>query len=85
MVRDLFRDKEQTEFIIATIPTVLGINESRRLLKALREDEIPCNRIIINQACDCLGRDWFFVTFFPVQVCFRQPSCIFAIAVNALL
>lgn len=49
MVRDLFRDKEQTEFIIATIPTVLGINESRRLLKALRKDEIPCKRIIINQ------------------------------------
>lgn len=49
MVRELFKDKEQTEFIIATIPTVLGINESRRLLSALRKDDIPCKRIIINQ------------------------------------
>ncbi len=50
MVRDLFRNKEQTEFIIATIPTMLGINESSRLLKALRKEDIPCHRIIVNQA-----------------------------------
>ena len=50
MVRDLFRDAETTEFVIATIPTVLGINESGRLLRALRHDEIPCKRIIVNQA-----------------------------------
>ena len=49
MVRDLFRDKETTEFVIATIPTVLGMNESSRLLAALRHDDIPCNRIIVNQ------------------------------------
>lgn len=55
MVRDLFRDRDQTEFIIATIPTVLGINESRRLLAALRKESIPCRRIIINQVCLILG------------------------------
>ncbi|KAL3145706.1 ATPase arsa1 [Trebouxia sp. C0010 RCD-2024] len=49
MVKELFRDKDLTEFIIATIPTVLGINESRRLLQALRKEQIPCRRIIINQ------------------------------------
>ena len=49
MVKELFRDKDLTEFIIATIPTVLGINESRRLLAALRKEQIPCRRIIINQ------------------------------------
>ena len=49
MVKELFRDKELTEFIIATIPTVLGINESRRLLQALCKEQIPCRRIIINQ------------------------------------
>ena len=55
MVKELFRDKELTEFIIATIPTVLGINESRRLLKALRKEQIPCRRIIINQVlCYCV-------------------------------
>ena len=50
MVRELFRDQASTEFIIATIPTVLGINESARLLQALRKERIPCKRIIVNQA-----------------------------------
>ncbi|KAK9820634.1 hypothetical protein WJX81_000579 [Elliptochloris bilobata] len=49
MVRELFRDQAATEFIIATIPTVLGINESARLLQALRRERIPCKRIIVNQ------------------------------------
>eukprot|EP00879_Flechtneria_rotunda_P015872 GHRR01016599.1.p1 GENE.GHRR01016599.1~~GHRR01016599.1.p1 ORF type:complete len:577 (+),score=165.56 GHRR01016599.1:1133-2863(+) len=49
MVKALFRDKDQTEFIIATIPTQLGIAESRRLLSALRQENIPCKRIIVNQ------------------------------------
>ena len=49
MVRDLFRDKEATEFIIATIPTVLGVAESGRLLQSLRKEDIPCKRIIVNQ------------------------------------
>ena len=41
MVRDLFRNKDMTEFIIATIPTMLGINESSRLLKVLRKGRHP--------------------------------------------
>ncbi|PNW83746.1 hypothetical protein CHLRE_05g245158v5, partial [Chlamydomonas reinhardtii] len=49
MVKALFRDKTQTEFIIATIPTYLGVNESSRLLQALRAEQIPCKRIIVNQ------------------------------------
>lgn len=48
-VKSLFRDASQTEFIIATIPTQLGIAESRRLLATLREEDIPCKRIIVNQ------------------------------------
>ena len=50
MVKDLFRDADQTEFVIATIPTVLGINESARLATSLKHDSIPCRRIIVNQA-----------------------------------
>eukprot|EP00195_Chlamydomonas_chlamydogama_P005384 CAMPEP_0202890670 /NCGR_PEP_ID=MMETSP1392-20130828/997_1 /ASSEMBLY_ACC=CAM_ASM_000868 /TAXON_ID=225041 /ORGANISM="Chlamydomonas chlamydogama, Strain SAG 11-48b" /LENGTH=714 /DNA_ID=CAMNT_0049574285 /DNA_START=142 /DNA_END=2286 /DNA_ORIENTATION=- len=49
LVKQLFRDKEATEFIIATIPTYLGVNESGRLLKALRKENIPCKRIVVNQ------------------------------------
>eukprot|EP00775_Hariotina_reticulata_P006182 gene6182-6420_t len=48
-VKSLFRDAAQTEFIIATIPTQLGIAESRRLLTTLRDEDIPCKRIIVNQ------------------------------------
>jgi len=48
-VKSLFRDASQTEFIIATIPTQLGIAESKRLLAALQEETIPCKRIIVNQ------------------------------------
>ena len=49
MVKALFRDQQTTEFIIATIPTVLGINESSRLAKALKKEQIPCKRIVVNQ------------------------------------
>ena len=55
MVRDLFREEGLTEFVIATIPTMLGINESSRLLRALRKEKIPCTRIVVNQvACSLL-------------------------------
>lgn len=49
MVRDLFRDQQSTEFIIATIPTVLGVKESARLAAALEKERIVCKRIIVNQ------------------------------------
>ncbi|KAI7838953.1 hypothetical protein COHA_007312, partial [Chlorella ohadii] len=49
LVKALFRDQQATEFIIATIPTVLGVNESGRLIRALRKERIPCRRIVVNQ------------------------------------
>lgn len=48
----LLRNPELTEFVIATIPTYLAVNESGRLLSALRKDNIPCKRIVVNQACN---------------------------------
>jgi arsenite/tail-anchored protein-transporting ATPase len=48
-VKDLFHDPEALEFVIATIPTVLGVNESARLVRALRRERIPCSRVIVNQ------------------------------------
>eukprot|EP00798_Chlamydomonas_sp_ICE-L_P030458 gene30458-35468_t len=48
-VQKLFRNKECTEFVIATIPTYLGVNESSRLLKSLRQEGIPCKKIVVNQ------------------------------------
>ena len=49
LVKMLFQNQKTTEFIIATIPTVLAINESRRLLQSLRQQQIPCNKMILNQ------------------------------------
>lgn len=48
-VRTLFRNKDTTEFIIVTIPTVLGVSESGRLLQSLRDEDVPCKRLIVNQ------------------------------------
>eukprot|EP00239_Pterosperma_sp_CCMP1384_P008696 CAMPEP_0197857568 /NCGR_PEP_ID=MMETSP1438-20131217/30754_1 /TAXON_ID=1461541 /ORGANISM="Pterosperma sp., Strain CCMP1384" /LENGTH=459 /DNA_ID=CAMNT_0043473445 /DNA_START=131 /DNA_END=1507 /DNA_ORIENTATION=- len=48
-VRELFRDPTKTEFVIATIPTVMAANESARLLKELTSEDIACRRIVVNQ------------------------------------
>jgi anion-transporting ArsA/GET3 family ATPase len=58
MVKELFRNKEATEFVIATIPTMLAVNESARLLKALRKENIPCKRIVVNQVCGVVVRSF---------------------------
>lgn len=47
--RQLFRDKERTEFIIVTIPTVMAVAESERLATSLQTEEVPVKRILINQ------------------------------------
>ncbi len=49
------RRAQMTEFIIATIPTFLGVNESGRLIRALRKEGVPCKRIIVNQVGGRLG------------------------------
>ena len=48
-VRDLFRDEKTTEFVIVTIPTVLAISESQRLLASLRAERVPVRRLVVNQ------------------------------------
>lgn len=49
VVRRLFRDKERTEFIIATIPTIMAINESERLADQLTLEDIQVQNVIVNQ------------------------------------
>lgn len=48
-VRSLFRDAAQTEFVIVTIPTVLAVAESQRLLASLRAEDVPVRRLVVNQ------------------------------------
>jgi arsenite-transporting ATPase len=54
-VKDLFRDEKTTEFVIVTIPTVLGISESGRLLKELRKESVPVRRVVVNQIVQVTG------------------------------
>lgn len=49
MVRDIFRDREATEFVIVTIPTVMAISESSRLCASLEKEGVPVKRVIVNQ------------------------------------
>lgn len=48
-VQALFRNAETTEFMIATIPTIMAANESGRLSEALKMENIQVNEVIINQ------------------------------------
>jgi arsenite/tail-anchored protein-transporting ATPase len=43
------RDKDCMDFVIVTIPTVLALEESSRLLKALRKEGVPTSTVIVNQ------------------------------------
>ena len=54
-VKALFRNEKTTEFVIVTIPTVLGISESGRLLGELRKERVPVSRIVINQIVQVSG------------------------------
>jgi len=49
VVRDLFRDEQQTEFIVATIPNMMAISESVRLVKELYKERIPVRHLFVNQ------------------------------------
>ncbi|CDF39347.1 probable arsenite translocating ATPase [Chondrus crispus] len=49
MVRDLFRDEIQTEFVVATIPNMMAIAESKRLVEELAKEKIPVRHMFVNQ------------------------------------
>ena len=54
-VKELFRNEKTTEFVIVTIPTVLGISESGRLLGSLRKEKVPARRLVVNQLLRVTG------------------------------
>ncbi|KAJ0021706.1 hypothetical protein Pint_32116 [Pistacia integerrima] len=61
-VRDLFRDKDTTEFVIVTIPTVMAVSESSRLHASLRKEGVPVQRLIVNQVLPPSASDCKFCT-----------------------
>eukprot|EP00741_Cyanophora_paradoxa_P002972 tig00000655_g2885.t1 len=48
-VSKLFRDQEATEFVVVTIPTMMAIAETERLVAELRQEHVPVHRIVVNQ------------------------------------
>lgn len=46
---ELFRDPERAEFVVVTIPTVLAVEESKRLIQKLWDEGIWVRHVIVNQ------------------------------------
>jgi arsenite-transporting ATPase len=46
---DLLHDPARSEFVVVTIPTELAVAETERLVRALKEQDVACRRLIINQ------------------------------------
>lgn len=48
-LRSKLKDPTKTSFIVVTIPTKLGINESKRLMTELKSQGVSVTDIIVNQ------------------------------------
>jgi arsenite/tail-anchored protein-transporting ATPase len=48
-VRALLHDKEQTSFVLVTIPEAMSIRETERYLELLREQGVPVRDLIVNR------------------------------------
>lgn len=48
-LRDLFRDQDATEFCIVTIATQLAVAESKRLMMALKQENIAVRHLVVNK------------------------------------
>ena len=48
-VRELLHDKEQTRFVLVTIPEAMSIHETERYLELLREQGVPVRDLIVNR------------------------------------
>ncbi|CAM9203581.1 unnamed protein product [Chrysoparadoxa australica] len=48
-LEELFRDQEKSEFVGVTIPTMLAVEESKRLVEQLRKESVPINKMIVNK------------------------------------
>ena len=48
-IREDLQDNEKTEFVVVTIPTLMSVYESERLLASLNDQNILVRNIVINQ------------------------------------
>jgi len=47
-VRQIFSDRNMTEFIIVMLPEQLSLLETKRLISSLDKQHVPCNHIVVN-------------------------------------
>lgn len=70
--QELFRDEETSEFVVVSIPSVLAVAETERLIDQLRE-EVGTSRASWPLDDSLLRKTWWpsFCRLAPV----RLPSC----------
>merc|ERR1712061_949245 len=51
-LQDLFADHDRTSFSVVSIPTILALEESKRLLADLDEQDIRVGMVIVNRIID---------------------------------
>ncbi|CAN0206159.1 unnamed protein product [Ectocarpus sp. 6 AP-2014] len=51
-LQELFRDESKTEFVVVTIPSVLAVAETERLVAQLRSQEVPVKHVVVNKVVD---------------------------------
>lgn len=54
-VQDLFRDEEKSEFVVVTIPSMLAVAETERLVEQLREQVRYIAWLLEDVAFSCVG------------------------------
>merc|ERR1712192_47229 len=78
-LKEILADTATTSFIVVSIPTHLAVAESKRLLSALRQAEMPARHLIINQ-CSFLpaadGTDEASLSFAAAEKMSEQPDAL---------
>ena len=65
--REIFRDENKSQFIVVSIPTLMSVSESSRLVSTLRKEKVPVKYILINQLLDDSVTETFFHNQFKDQ------------------
>ncbi|CAM9691052.1 unnamed protein product [Scytosiphon promiscuus] len=51
-LQELFRDESRTEFVVVTIPSMLAVAETERLVAQLRAQEVPVKHVVVNKVVE---------------------------------
>ena len=62
-LRTKLQDSSSTRFVVVTIPTKLGVSESKRLMTELDSQGVSVTDIIVNQCVDDFDGKYYFGQF----------------------